>query len=649
MSTAKEMKEMSGDLLIELVAYKTSKWKSKTKEACCLYHSEQTPSFRYHSAKMSFHCFGCGKTMDIFRYIMDFELGISENDKGSFVKAAQWLADRLGVDYEKPGSNITPAYSPNRNPDPEKKPEFNLKSKTGREYAMPGLEEESVSVELVEYLDTRGISEKTITHFGVTGNSKRMWFNIRDEKGVLRNCKGRNLGDFNEKSKRGFTQTKNAKPALFGMNQIKAFEKLYITEGEIDAMSLFECGIANVVSIPAGSSNNGWIETCWSWLEKFKEIVVWGDMDEAGEKFRREACKRLGEERCQYIEYKCPSPDLKDANGVLMKAGVKKVTDILEKYCRRYPIEGGIYMSDIQDVDDTDYSQNIPTGIYGIDEMLIDPRLGQTVLVSGREGTGKSTLLSQISLNAVAEGRKVMMYSGEMPAHRVKQWLFCQAAQNHMYTRAVELKYDRVSHFPKKGMVGFIEKYVNQNFILFDNGMLAKEECPKILDIMERFVVKHGVQVLIIDNLLTSDFHRYGAPGNQNGQETGFLKALVNLALRLNVLIYVVAHPRKRGAGASTVIDSDEIGGSGNKKNLVQTTLYLHRDEDDESLSYCSVLKNREFGTRGVVKLHFDPRTKQYICARKGVADKYPWVLEYEMKLQEMKEQVKRNGKLGGM
>lgn len=638
---ASEMREMFGDRVVELIGPRLREWNSRQLKGCCPLHPDKTPSFVYHGESFRFKCFGCGETMDVYRYYMHFH-GMN------FKEAKAEVAKELGVETTK-SSNITTGYSKNMNPPAIKKPGFELKSKPGREYACPVLEAESASIELIDYLDTRGITEATIAYFGVTGNSTRMFFNIRDESGKLCNIKARNIGDFEDNSKRGFSQTKNARQALFGMHIIKEFDNLYITEGEIDAMSLFEAGFTNVVSIPAGSSNAGWIETNWEWLSKFTGFVIWGDMDEAGEKFRRETCKRLGEDKCRYVEYDIGSQkQFKDANGILKLKGIKAIQTVLSERVRMYPIEGGIFMSDVPTIDDQDYSQNVPTGIWGIDHVLIDPRLGQTILVSGREGTGKSTLLSQISLNAVAAGWKTMMYSGEMPAHRVKQWLFNQAAQNHRFVTVTELKYGRQSHYPRADMVPYIEKWLNNGFVLFDNSQLSIDDPPKILDIMERFITRYGVKVLIIDNLLTSDFRRYGPSGNENAQETEFLKAVVALAMRMNVLIYVVAHPRKKGAGSSASIDADEIGGSGNKKNLVQTVIFLHRDDEDDTVSYASILKNREFGTKGAVPLIFDPRTKQYVCQQKGAAQPYPWVRQYEARLQECAEKKARDGKLMG-
>ena len=63
----------------------TGTWK-----ACCPFHNEKTPSFHVQSNRQSFHCFGCGKGGDVFRFFMDKE-------NVDFLNAAQILASRCGV------------------------------------------------------------------------------------------------------------------------------------------------------------------------------------------------------------------------------------------------------------------------------------------------------------------------------------------------------------------------------------------------------------------------------------------------------------------------------------------------------------------------------------------------------------------------
>ena len=53
---------------------------------------------------------------------------------------------------------------------------------------------------------------------------------------------------------------------------------------------------------------------------------------------------------------------------------------------------------------------------------------GEMTVWSGGNASGKSTLVSQIGLAAVTEGFKVAMFSGEMTASRVREWVLLQAA-----------------------------------------------------------------------------------------------------------------------------------------------------------------------------------------------------------------------------
>lgn len=58
---------------------------------------------------------------------------------------------------------------------------------------------------------------------------------------------------------------------------------LVICEGEIDQLSFEEQGFYNAVSVPSGAGSLGWIDTEFSELEKFKEIIICFDMDKAGQ------------------------------------------------------------------------------------------------------------------------------------------------------------------------------------------------------------------------------------------------------------------------------------------------------------------------------------------------------------------------------
>ena len=62
-------------------------------QALCPFHKEKTPSFNVHPGKQIFHCFGCHKGGDVFKFVQEFE-------SLDFPEAVRRLADRAKIPLE---------------------------------------------------------------------------------------------------------------------------------------------------------------------------------------------------------------------------------------------------------------------------------------------------------------------------------------------------------------------------------------------------------------------------------------------------------------------------------------------------------------------------------------------------------------------
>ena len=57
---------------------------------CCPIHGEKTPSFHVDADKKFYHCFGCGVSGDVIKFVMEME-------KLSYVEAIETLARKAGI------------------------------------------------------------------------------------------------------------------------------------------------------------------------------------------------------------------------------------------------------------------------------------------------------------------------------------------------------------------------------------------------------------------------------------------------------------------------------------------------------------------------------------------------------------------------
>jgi DNA primase len=60
----------------------------------CPFHKEKTPSFSVHATRQFFHCFGCGKSGDVFKFVQELE-------NISFPEAIRVVAQKMGVPMPK--------------------------------------------------------------------------------------------------------------------------------------------------------------------------------------------------------------------------------------------------------------------------------------------------------------------------------------------------------------------------------------------------------------------------------------------------------------------------------------------------------------------------------------------------------------------
>ena len=119
----------------------------------CPFHHEKTPSFTVNPAGQFYHCFGCGESGDVIKFIQKYE-------NIEFMDACKLLAEKVG--FEIPEFKQNPEYKKKAS----EKEEVEKVLKDTAIFYNKNLSKEGAKL-AVEYIAKRGLDSSTVTKFGL--------------------------------------------------------------------------------------------------------------------------------------------------------------------------------------------------------------------------------------------------------------------------------------------------------------------------------------------------------------------------------------------------------------------------------------------------------------------------------------------------
>ena len=480
-------------------------------------------------------------------------------------------------------------------------------------YAAPTSKCFALTDDIVSYFDNRGISEETLNAYGVSADDKGNILFPFTLDGELVYVKHRKLKRLKNEPKEWMD--KDTRPILFGMDLCEPSLPLIITEGEIDALSLYEAGASNVVSVPAGCENLKWIEECWDWLDQFDEVILFGDNDVPGRRMVAQVVKRLGESRCRIVEtypLNEEGRELKDANEILCELGSLELIDCLET-AKDIPIKGLINLAKVTPTDPTTIPR-IKTNIPALDEAIGGLREGAVTVVTGKAGDGKSIITGQLLLNAIEQGCPVCAYSGELTSEEFQNWINLQAAGSDYIT----LKYDpvkkkKVPVVPEDVERAIMDWYDGKFFLYNNEEVFEANQSESIVNLFTAAHRKYGCRLFLVDNLMTS----VSDSEEETRAQGKFINVLKRFAKKYSVHVIIVAHARKLAAGKTT-IGQDDISGNSAVVKLAHSAFVMERPN-------IRIIKSRDSGQMRVIECCYCPDSRRVYQKDKGDLNSFSW------------------------
>jgi DNA primase len=277
----------------------------------CPFHAEKSPSFAVHPTKQIYHCFGCGKGGDVFKFVMEME-------KCAFPEAIRIVAEKCGIAIPRPKER-----SPEEHKENQQRAVLVEMHREAQTFFVKQLGTPEGRL-AAAYLEDRGLSKDTVAQFGIgyapSGGDallrhlkskynekllvesglvsrdqngprlfdrfrRRITFPISNESGKIVAYGARALGDDMPKYLNSpETPIYSKSNVLYHMDRakdgIRRQDFAILVEGYMDAIAVARAGISNVVA----SCGTSLAEPQIKLLQRFtKRVVVNYDPDAAGQ------------------------------------------------------------------------------------------------------------------------------------------------------------------------------------------------------------------------------------------------------------------------------------------------------------------------------------------------------------------------------
>jgi twinkle protein len=502
---------------------------------------------------------------------------------------------------------------------------YQRKGASDKVYVRPDTPEvvDNVGTKVEEWFKGRGISPSTLAALKVTEGPEWMPQTGKAENTIQFNYY---MGDqlINVKYRDGrknFKLFKGAEKVFYNINSIVGYKDCIIVEGEMDALSLYEAGVKNVISVPNGATLNNnnldYLDNCIDYFADKEKVIIAVDADEAGQALQQELIRRLGAEACYLADFN----GCKDANEYLLEYGKEKLAERITR-ARPVPLENVTTFKDIEN-EVTDFVTNgfkpgYQIGIENFDN-IFSTYTGQFITVTGIPSSGKSDFVDQmvVGYNALY-GWKTAFASPEnaptyLHAHKIMRKVW--------------------QDMPTKSDIGSdkwnqVAEHVNDNFFFID---MEKYSLESVLRKGAELVKRKGIKCLVIDpfnkvrdiDAKTEDVNRYTME---------YLTKIEVFAKKYDVLVIVVAHPTKMYKDKDGKIEEPtmyNIKGGGEWYDASYHGLLIHRDYEQKTVK-AKVLKVKfqNLGENGA-EAHFkwEPRSGCFVPHQSLIRDndKLPW------------------------
>lgn len=385
---------------------------------------------------------------------------------------------------------------------------------------------------------------------------------------------------------------------LFGAQTCLTQKAICITEGELDAASVFQMlnGRMGCVSIPFGApSALRYIKRELEWLETFDKVYICFDQDAPGRKAAAAVMELLEPGKAYNVVLPC-----KDANEFLTKglpdffqyvysAQCKKIEGIWDGRCLKEAA-----LSRWRKEDDR---VGISTGWKGLDNLIGGFRPGEVIVLAAGTGQGKSSWARMLAFNLMERGHRVFYTPLED-----------DAVTTVLNMASILRQFNFIKHGGKEVELSAALDWVTEHLVVSDQvGYMGVEEYITQARYANR--VKR-CRFLILDHLT--------AMVDGTGDETRLMGLIMNglrqIAREFNLTVIAISHiSRDKDDPDQTDPTLSRLKWASSIEQVADFVLGISRKRDQNIVTFNTLKASRTWAVTGYFLLSYDPQTMRMV------------------------------------
>lgn len=450
---------------------------------------------------------------------------------------------------------------------------------------------------MIEWFQKRQITLKTLERMRVTEATNWMPQTKKEENCICFNYY-RNNELINTKFRDGaknFAMVKDAEKIMYNLDGIKDKPSVYIVEGEMDCLSMVQCGYENCVSVPNGATKTNnkldYLDNCYRYFESVEQVFICTDHDEPGEALGIELARRIGVEKCFRVNLN----GFKDVNEQLCSLGKIDVSDY-----KAFPLTGIYTVDDHWEEVLKILKEGYPKGWKprgGLGN-LISFHPGYMTIITGIPGHGKSEVLDQLLLQITIDyGIRGGFFTPENWPSAVHIIKMIEKLMGKAFFKLNELEREKARRFLQDKVYWI---YPDEGFTL-----------DQILEKVRQAVLRHGIQWFVID-----PWNKLEHIDDSTNYVSRCLDTISNFNKKNGTHSFIVAHPTKmrmnHDTGKYDIPGLYDISGSANFYNKADIGMCMYKEEQGRNTLVIQKVKFKFWGQVGQISLSWNQENGRY-------------------------------------